>query len=403
MKHIGDRLDTKRDRDTSKSKPYMPNIVPFGCSDINSPQYLSSGLTIREIEDKLAGPIQVAWTVSRKCNFQCTHCYNNSGPHVNEGELPIEPIIDNLTDAAPFNVCLCGGEPFAWGDLLYDICRKLRCGGIPGVSLVTNASLATADNVRRAFDNGLRQIQISVDGITEAEHGVFRTSKGSFRAALAAIRNSIRIAGGEAVCVAMAPSKYNIASFAQYVSMMIDLGITVVRVQPFMPIGRGAYSYQDCAPTAAQYLSLQRMIADLTHTYMKEGTRIFIDWGDPLEHIWYYTETEAMPDFASIQTNGWYEASPYIPVQFCDLTKHSLKEAFVKARKSVWSIKIMRTMAKTLSTLNGMSTLKPRIYFEDPILIDCFDEAHWELAKNTDDISTLLAYAEEKGLYSTRA
>lgn len=379
--------------------PSLPNMVPFGCCDINSSQGQYGGLTRKELEEKLVGPLQVGWTVSRKCNFHCPHCFNNSGPHINDFLPSMESIIDNIIDASPFNVCLCGGEPFAWDNLLCDICSKLRNGGIPGVSLVTNAYMATADNIQRAIDSGLTRIQISVDGASELEHSVYRRSKGSFGKAQESIKDAIKIAGKEAVCVSMTPSRYNIDNFPDYVTLMIDLGIDNIRVQPLMPIGRGADSYQDYVPNADQYLSLQIMIIELRHKYMMEGRHLSIEWGDPLEHIWYYTETEAMPNFAFIHSNGWYQASPYIPILFCDLSKKSLKEVFVKARKDMWLIPIMKKMAKELVILDGMSRLRPKIYFEEPILIDCLDTEHWDIAKKCDDVDALIGYAHKRGLY----
>jgi len=351
---------------------------------------------------KLSTPLQLGWTVSRKCNFRCPHCFNNSSPEFDGYEVPRDIIIDNIIDARPFNLCLCGGEVFTWDDLGY-ITNRLRDGGVEGISAVTNAYFATYDRLKEAFDNGLSGIQISFDGSSPGVHGKYRPAKDSWQRAKQAISDALSIDGFKSVAVSMLPNRYNVDSFPEYVSMLVDMGVKSIRVQPLMPIGRGAESHESLNASAEDQLRLALMIRrlNLEITTFRDPN-VHIEWGDPLDHIWSYQHRNYEPLHGSIQVNGWFELSPYIPVLVADLSKHSIREVWSKSIKEMWNIPLMRKFGETLSTIDGMARIQPRIYFDDHILIDRFDEENWQLAQSTDDAQVLIDYARKKGLYEMK-
>ena len=57
-----------------------------------------------------------------------------------------------------------------------------------------------------------------------------------------------------------------------------------------MPIGRGS-KVLALKPSDEQYLRFHMDTKDL----IEELPDVFVDWGDPLEHMWYYTRTPAHP------------------------------------------------------------------------------------------------------------
>ena len=139
-------------------------------------------------------------------------------------------------------------------------------------------------------------------------------------------------------------------------------------------------------------------MAGLRRNMHLEG-KLFIKWGDPLEHIWMYAFTPAVPQQMSIQTNGWFELSPYLPVLFGDATEHSIREFWAKSTKDMWGIPLVLAYAETLSVLDGMRQIRPKIYFEDPVLINRFDDENWALALDTADPDVLIKYARHRGCY----
>ena len=93
--------EIQNDNDTGRSTSVQAdNLCP------------TSNHEVAKLAHYLRGPLQMSWTVSRLCNFHCHHCFNNSGPHIQEVRPPWEVIVDRIIDAEPYNICLCGGEPF---------------------------------------------------------------------------------------------------------------------------------------------------------------------------------------------------------------------------------------------------------------------------------------------------
>lgn len=356
------------------------------------------GFAPEEIADKLAGPLQVHWTVSRRCNFACPHCFNNSGPAVVDPPVSRAALVDNIGEAKPFNVCLCGGEPLVLDDL-EEIIHRLRDHGIPMVSLVTNGYLADEQRLRKLADSGLNNLQISLDGLSASDHGVFRPAEESWQRALGAIETSLRLNLFRWVAASFIPNRHTIRTFKPYVSMLARMGVTHIRVQPLMTTGRGAKAAQKLAPTAEDSLRLAIEIHELRSTFCgcAGGPAVNIELGDPLEHIWYYAFTRSLPQQLSIQTNGWYELSPYIPVLFGDATQHSIKEFWALSVKDMWRIPLMQRYARQVMTIPDMATVEPRIYFDSPVLIDRFDPDHWAIALQSDDPEELRAAGAARG------
>jgi MoaA/NifB/PqqE/SkfB family radical SAM enzyme len=347
---------------------------------------------------KFGGPLQLFWTITRKCNFQCPHCFNNSGPWFPESLSPVEPILENICESHPYNVCMCGGEPLLFKGI-GSITRRLRSSGIPIVSVVTNAYLATHDRLSQAFDDGINSVQISLDGVSAEDHGWYRPTPGSWEKCLNAIDAAHQI-GFRSVAVSFLPNRHNIDHFAEFAALMAEHNVTQVRVQPLMSTGRASEVYDELRPTAEQTLRLQLLMRALsTVSRDRLGQDMHFEWGDPLEHIWFYTKTSAIPLQVSVEPHGWYELTPYLPFYFGDATKHSIKEVWSKGLKEIWMLPVVLAMAEKLKVLHGMREVTPRIYFDPPVLIDRFDEENWALAQESMEIEPLLAYARSKGLY----
>jgi hypothetical protein len=116
---------------------------------------------------------------------------------------------------------------------------------------------------------------------------------------------------------------------------------------------------------------------------------VYVDWGDPLEHLWFYTKTAAVPWCFGIQNNGWYELSCYIPVLLGSALEHSMEEFWDLDVKRLWEAPIMKRFADTMMHMAGMSHLDLPIYDEESLHIDVFDEEQLEIFLETDDLEVL--------------
>ncbi len=336
----------------------------------------------------LRSGLQIQWTYSKLCNFSCNHCFNGSSPAWKGFEADPFRIVDNMLTAKPYNVCLCGGEPFTWKPL-YAIIEKMRAGGIPLVSTVSNGYLATPDNIKRLHDAGLTNMQISLDGINDEQFIELRKKKDGLGKAAAAVEECLKHDWSD-LSVSFTPTKSNVGSWKDFCHYWAGRGVTHIRTQPFMPIGTGTGALA-LMPTDEQYLRFHMDTVDL----IEELPGCFIDWGDPLEHVWFYTRTPASPWSYGIQTDGWFELSCYIPVLLGNALEHSIEEYWARSPKKLWNAPIMRRFAASLINMEGMSKLDLPIYREESLHIDIFDDEQLDLFMTTDDLEQLRALSAE--------
>jgi hypothetical protein len=109
----------------------------------------------------------IYWVVSRDCNQQCAHCYNDSGPGAagltreqvtrcvaslpERGQVPLDRII------------LSGGEVLVWPELLFGALGELRARYGDSVKLMvqTNGDLLDGEMLDRLLAAGVRRVDVS--------------------------------------------------------------------------------------------------------------------------------------------------------------------------------------------------------------------------------------------------
>lgn len=369
--------------------PVMDGVMSY-LERLVTPDYLDNRGLYWGAEDSLPDDyipylrsgLQVQWTFSRSCNFSCVHCFNDSSPSWRGMEADPLRVADAIIEAKPFNVCMCGGEPLAWKPV-YEVIEKLRSSGIPLASTVTNGYLATPNRIRRLHESGLTHLQISLDGITNEQFVQLRLKPDGLEKASAAVDCALQYEWGD-FSVSFTPTRHNIESWPDFCRHWASRGVKHIRTQPFMPIGRGRYS-KDLVPSDEQYQKFHLEMFDLN----AELQGCHVDWGDPIEHIWFFTRTEATAHSYGIQTDGWFELSCYIPVLVGSSLEHSAEELWQLDIKRLWNAPIMRRFADKLTDLGSMSEIELEIYREDSLHIDVFQEDQLEVFLTSDDLELL--------------
>lgn len=346
-----------------------------------------------EMMVNLTGPLQIPWMYSRKCNFECAHCYNSSGPDydtANDADPYV--IADRVIEAEPYNICLCGGEPFMWKPF-YDIVSRLRAGGVPLVSTVTNGFLVSPDVLAKSWDSGLTTLQFSIDGADAEQNQWLRPGRMSpiagelaFDRVVQALQEALKYDWTD-LSISLTPTKYNIHHCQRYIERFAALGVTHMRFQPFMPLGRGVYA-KDLQPSDEDYLRFHFTLKDM----QLQRPDLFIDWGDPIEHLWFYALTEANCWATGISTDGWMELSPYIPVLMGDLHQHSIREIWAKGIKDMWHSPLVRRLGGHVHAMEALSDQEIQVYEEPSLHIDVFDDEQWDALMTTDDIDVFRAF-----------
>lgn len=131
----------------------------------------------------------VVWSLGRRCNLRCTHCYSDSQNIAYENELTCSEGLAVIDDLAAFGVptiLFSGGEPLLRPDL-FELGRAAAEKKVRAV-LSTNGTLIDAATARRIREAGFAYVGISLDG-PEAYHDRFRGVRGAFQWALRGIKH----------------------------------------------------------------------------------------------------------------------------------------------------------------------------------------------------------------------
>jgi len=130
----------------------------------------------------------VIWTLLRRCNLTCKHCYATSADSPFRDELDTRAalqVIDDLHAAGVRVLILSGGEPLLRDDL-FELSAYARAKGF-FVALSTNGTLIDEHNIEQVAAAQFDYVGISIDGL-EATHDAFRQLKGSFASSMRAIQ-----------------------------------------------------------------------------------------------------------------------------------------------------------------------------------------------------------------------
>jgi radical SAM protein with 4Fe4S-binding SPASM domain len=139
-----------------------------------------------DFKSGLEAPICLTWELTYACNLACRHCLSSSGRR-NPAELSTEEcfgVVDELQRLGVFYVNLGGGEPMLRRDF-FDIVNYSTDHQV-GVKFSTNGTYIDASAARRLASMDYLDIQVSIDGATEAVNDNVR-GDGSFASARAAM------------------------------------------------------------------------------------------------------------------------------------------------------------------------------------------------------------------------
>ena len=186
-------------------------------------------------------PFLVVWDFTHKCNLNCKHCYSNSGA-VREEELSTKEalgVVDQLADAGVTALALSGGEPLSRKDFFTVAQHAVKRGLY--VSVATNGTLLTKENVRKLKQTGVHYVEVSIDGATANTHDTFRGVPGAFEKAVTGIKNAVE--EDLCACIASTATKSNLSEFPAIIDLAEEIGAERFTYFNFIPTGRGKAHY----------------------------------------------------------------------------------------------------------------------------------------------------------------
>lgn len=325
----------------------------------------------------ITGPTQMTIDITNRCNLRCLHCYNSSGEnmYVNDEMTDNEllKLVDDIITLKPFNICLCGGETLLRKDIILKVAKKLSDNNIM-VSMVSNGILMTKDVATQLKESGVSRVQISLDGIGDA-HDKLRGKKGAYEKAVKALKNLKE--SGIRSGIAFSTTPWNVHQFKDIVQICLKLGVKEIKIQALMPIGRGAINKDEIICTDEQYRQLQRDINESK----KIAKDLYIEWGDPIDHLIRFPKAIECNTMVSIRANGSIAPSIYLPLSIGNIRNHSIVDYWNKGLSRVWEMDMLRNMAnnyRSVMTMDSKNYNMPETFLEKDIYYDIIDNKSFE-------------------------
>ncbi|KON34098.1 MAG: hypothetical protein AC479_02010 [miscellaneous Crenarchaeota group-6 archaeon AD8-1] len=198
-------------------------------------------------------PFLVVWDFTHKCNLNCKHCYSNAGKSI-EKELETKEAIDIVDQLADFGVtalAFSGGEPLSRTDF-FEVAKHAVNKGLY-VSVATNGTLLTKDNVKKIKQTGINYVEISIDGASAKTHDSFRGVPGAFNNAIKGLENCVE--ENLCACIATTATKDNLKEIPEIIELAEKIGAERFTYFNFIPTGRGKKLYdKDLSPEEREEL-----------------------------------------------------------------------------------------------------------------------------------------------------
>ena len=216
---------------------------------------MSTSSLAAQMKQGLDAPICLTWELTYACNLQCVHCLSSSGTR-DPRELTTEQakaVLDELRDLQVFYINIGGGEPMVRRDFFELLEHAEHCN--IGVKFSTNGAFITPENARRLAEMNYLDIQISLDGANRATNDRVR-GEGSYDIAIRAMDN-LRDASFGRFKISVVMTRENVSQLDAFKALADSYGAQL-RITRLRPAGRGADTWNELHPTAAQ----QRVIYD---------------------------------------------------------------------------------------------------------------------------------------------
>lgn len=229
----------------------------------------------------------VVWTMSRRCNLHCVHCYSDSDNREYPGELTVDEARRMLEDLAQFQVpalLLSGGEPLLHPHF-FELAGYARQLGLR-LTISTNGTLIDRPAAERITQTGFSYVGVSFDGLGKVNDR-FRGKLGAFEAALAGVRHLKAV--GQKVGLRFTLTRRNFEALPEIFGLVEREGIDRVCFYHLVYSGRGSRLAHDdltheetrdaldqvCAWAVALY-SLGREVEILTVDNHVDGVYLYL-------------------------------------------------------------------------------------------------------------------------------
>ena len=176
---------------------------------------------------------QVMIGLTYRCQCRCQHCCINMYPKEKARELSREEIFGLLDEAAALGasgITLFGGEPMLSPDYLAAARRAAEKGLY--VSINTNGYMLDEAAAKAMKAAGISKVFISVDGSDEADHDRWHGIPGSYKRAIAGLKNAAAQGMHSVLSVCATGEKVRSGEIGRTLALSGDLGVATRLTYP---------------------------------------------------------------------------------------------------------------------------------------------------------------------------
>lgn len=247
------------------------------------------------------------------CQCRCGHCFAaNNGPDDELGTGVVATLLDELAQLGIMEVCFSGGEPLLHPDLLSLVAIANHKGFL--VRLISNGILLDENMVVALKKAGLSLCSVSIDGSTPEVHDTFRGYRGCFNKAVNGLKYLVRHKVPCNIITVARRELLNSGALDDIVKLGADLGVSVVRVNFPVPLGR----FQE---DASQSLTLAE----------RQEVRKLLSYGNTtMESPRERTTCKAGITKVNVLPNGDVTPCVFVPLPYGNIHKDRFRDIWTK-------------------------------------------------------------------------
>jgi MoaA/NifB/PqqE/SkfB family radical SAM enzyme len=206
--------------------------------------------------EAFSAPTMVTWQLTRDCDLACLHCCTDSAPgKALAGELTraqaLKLCAEIVAAGVPYAM-IVGGEPTLVSHFA-EVCKTLSDGGVL-LKIETNGNDFNVESVKGL---GIRSIQISIDGASQAVYGRQRIN-GILEKAIEACKAVV--AAGLPLEITFAPTRLNIFEAEAVIDLAASLGAFRFNTGQLMRLGTAAKLWDKLEPSKADYAAFLQVL-----------------------------------------------------------------------------------------------------------------------------------------------
>ena len=211
-------------------------------------------------------PFMVSYSITRKCNLKCKHCYSEALEEAALDEMTTVEAFKLIDDLSAWGIGLLiidGGEPLCRDDLL-DVVKYATSKGIR-TTIGSNGTLIDVDMAKAMKDAGVMAVAISVDGADAVTHDSLRGVDGAFAQTIRGIESCRN--GGLPFQLNIVVRKDNVSQLTDMLKLAVDLGANAAEVFDLVAAGRAKHECKGLVLSLEERKEVMEWLASAQEDY----------------------------------------------------------------------------------------------------------------------------------------